>query len=170
MGTRLRPGVGGGTTVDHLTLPAGYTIEPMGREHVGAVARIETESFTTPWSTETFEGLLGRDGVVTFVLSDAEGSVIGYSILWCILDQGELANIAITSARRGRGLGRALLQHVVTEAAARRVEKLFLEVRASNAAALALYEAFGFERVGVRRDYYERPKEDAYVMMSRLGA
>ncbi|MEM7416412.1 MAG: ribosomal protein S18-alanine N-acetyltransferase [Gemmatimonadota bacterium] len=156
--------------MDHLTLPFGHSIEPMAEEHVGDVARIEAESFTTPWSEATFAGLLTRDGVVTLVLSDGERRVVGYSILWCILDQGELANIAITPSRRGQGLGRILLSHVVREAGARGVAKLFLEVRASNDAALRMYEAFGFERVGVRRDYYDRPKEDAHVMLMQLPA
>lgn len=147
---------------------AGVDFGPMGSEHVPEVAAIEAEAFTTPWSTETFESLLGRDGVETRVALSSDGSVVGYAIVWCILEQGELANIAIHPSRRGEGLGRRLLSHVIEVAKGREVERLYLEVRASNRAALALYEAFGFSRVGLRKGYYDRPKEDALVMLAHL--
>ena len=151
-----------------MSSAAAYTFVPMGLAHVESVAEIEASSFTTPWSAETFRGLVDRSGVAALVMTDTSGSVVGYAVLWCILEQGELANIAIAPDRRGEGLGRRMLHHVVEVARERGVEKLFLEVRASNAAALALYEDFGFARVGMRRNYYERPREDALVMLSDL--
>ena len=130
---------------------------------------IEEEAFTTPWRAETFAGLIPREAVELTVMVDAVGKVLGYSVLWCILEQGELANIAISPEARGRGLGGRLLGHVLERAADRGVEKVFLEVRASNAAAHALYRRFGFEDVGRRADYYEQPREDALVMAAALG-
>ena len=94
--------------------------------------------------------------------------VIGYAVLWCILDQGELANLAITPALRRSGLGSHLLRQVMRVAKEGGVEKLFLEVRESNQAAIDLYHRFGFNDVGLRRGYYQNPKEDARVMLVTL--
>lgn len=131
---------------------------------VHAVAEIEHEAFTTPWKAETFEGLIGRDGMELLVMEGSGGVVMGYAVLWCILDQGELANIAVRPEDRGRGLGARLLEEVLAVCRAHGVASLYLEVRASNAAAIALYERFGFRDVGRRRDYYQNPTEDARVL------
>jgi [ribosomal protein S18]-alanine N-acetyltransferase len=95
--------------------------------------------------------------------------VLGYAVLWCVLDQGELANIAVRPELRGRGLGARLLDEVVAACRRRGVTKLYLEVRDSNDAALRLYERFGFREVGRRRSYYQEPREDARVMALELG-
>lgn len=150
--------------------PAGITIRPLARDDIERVVAIECEAFTTPWQPATFEGLLDRDGIELLVMTEEGGGVIGYAVLWCILDQGELANLALSTHRRGTGLGRHLLRKVMDVAQGRGVEKLFLEVRASNRPAIELYRRFGFTDVGLRRDYYERPSEDARVMMAVLGA
>lgn len=150
-------------------LPAGFTIRPLELRDIDAVVAIEREAFTTPWQAETFAGLMDREAVELTVMVDADDEVVGYSVLWCILDQGELANIAITPGWRGSGLGARLLEHVLAVAARRGVEKIFLEVRASNEAALALYRRYGFEQAGRRAGYYEQPREDALVMVARLS-
>ncbi len=154
--------------MERLTGPEGISIRALRSEDVEAVAAIEREAFTTPWEPRTFAGLLDRSGVELVVMTDATDAVIGYSVLWCILDQGELANIAIAPGFRGRGLGARLLEHVLERARARGVRKVFLEVRASNEAAHALYARFGFEEVGRRRGYYERPQEDALVLVAAI--
>lgn len=159
-----------GHVIPEPGLPSGIRVRPLRREDIGAVVDIETEAFTTPWQASTFEDLLGRDGIELMVMTDVAEGVIGYAVLWVILDEGELANLALTTNRRGAGLGAHLLRHVLGRARDRGVEKLFLEVRASNSRAIELYQSFGFEDVGVRRDYYERPREDARVMVATLGA
>ncbi len=131
---------------------------------VPSVAEIEREAFTTPWKAETFEGLIGRDGMELLVMEDPDGTVVGYAVLWCILDQGELANIAVRPEDRGRGLGAQLLREVLSACRERGVQSLYLEVRASNEAAIKLYGQFGFQDVGRRRDYYRNPTEDARIM------
>lgn len=147
----------------------GITIRPLVAEDIDAVVAIEREAFTTPWQPETFAGLIERDAVELTVMADDAGTIVGYSVLWCILDQGELANIAITPDRRGGGLGAHLLEHVLGVAAEKGVEKVFLEVRASNEAALGLYRRFGFAEAGRRANYYEQPREDALVMVATLS-
>ena len=145
----------------------GITIRPLEPRDIDAVVAIEREAFTTPWQPETFAGLLDRDAVELTVMVDDE-TIVGYSVLWCILDQGELANIAILPSRRGAGLGARLLRHVLDVATGRGVERVFLEVRASNEAAHALYRHFGFAETGRRANYYEHPREDALVMVAQL--
>jgi ribosomal-protein-alanine N-acetyltransferase len=135
---------------------------------VEAVVAIETEAFTSPWSAETFTNLLDRPGLELLVLEDEREGVIGYAVLWCVLDQGELANVAVTPRLRGRGLGTRLLDRVLEVARARGVEMVFLEVRPSNERAVDLYRRFGFTDVGRRKAYYEHPKEDALIMSARL--
>lgn len=137
---------------------------------VETVVAIEAEAFTSPWRADTFLGLLGRDTVRMLVMTDAAEAIVGYAVLWIVLDQGELANLAVVSDRRGEGLGRALLDHVLDDARGRGVEKLFLEVRESNEVALRLYRAAGFEEIGRRPAYYDNPREDARVLAVALSA
>lgn len=145
----------------------GAHVRKMRPEDVGAVVAIETEAFSSPWRRETFLELIDRPTAELLVMVHGD-EVVGYAVLWCILDQGEIANIAISSHMRGRGLGRQLLAEVLDVGRARGVETVFLEVRDSNAAALALYQSFGFTQVGQRRGYYERPREDARILMAKL--
>lgn len=153
----------------------GPTVRRMTAADLPAVVAIETEAFSTPWQLDTFEGLLDRDGLELMVLADGsergggEGEVLGYAVLWCVLDQGELANIAVRPELRGRGLGARLLDEVIAVSRRRGVAKLYLEVRDSNDGALRLYERFGFREVGRRRSYYKEPREDARVMALELG-
>lgn len=138
-------------------------IRTMAATDVPAVAAIEADSFTSPWREDTFLALLERDAVELLVLVDAD-EVVGYAVVWCILDQGELSNIAVAASHRGRGLGRKLLSHAVELARHRGVEHLFLEVRVSNRSARDLYASVGFVELGRRRNYYDQPREDAILM------
>ncbi len=134
-------------------------------EQVGA---IESASFTAPWRPATFRALLARPGAHLRVLEVPPLTVAGYAVLWCIHDQGELANIAVARQLRDCCLGGYLLDRVTEEARTLGVESLYLEVRVSNARARAMYASRGFREIGVRRDYYEKPREDARVLMKQL--
>jgi ribosomal-protein-alanine N-acetyltransferase len=137
-------------------------------DDVPRVASIEAEAFSSPWKADTFTTLLQRPGAELWVLADPQAGVVAYAVVWCILDQGELANIAVASSHRGRGLGRRLLELALDAARQRGVKSIYLEVRSTNVRAANLYQAFGFERIGVRRDYYDNPTEDAILMVARL--
>ena len=147
---------------------AGLAFRAMRAEDVERVHAIESAAFSTPWSADTFRSLLDRPGADPRVLEHPEDGVIGYAVLWCVLDQGELANLAIDAEHRGGGYGSELLARVLDLARERGVKSMYLEVRASNDAAVGLYRRFGFAEIGVRRGYYERPREDALMMMVRL--
>jgi ribosomal-protein-alanine N-acetyltransferase len=135
---------------------------------VHAVVALERASFSTPWTEDTFLSLLRRAPVVLLVAARG-AEVVGYAVLWCIADEGELANIAIRDDCRRRGLGTRLLEHVLKTAEAKGVRSLYLEVRPSNQPALKLYQANGFRNIGVRRGYYDRPPEDALVLRLKIG-
>jgi ribosomal-protein-alanine N-acetyltransferase len=143
-------------------------IRPMRTEDVEQVLGIESRVFTTPWQAETFQSLIGRPGSELWVMEHPVEGLVAYAVLWCILDQGELANIAVRSDHRGEGYASQLLERVLHIARDREVETIYLEVRASNTRALELYERFGFSQVGVRKLYYDKPKEDALVMRLEL--
>lgn len=154
--------------MDGVRAPTAVRARPMAATDVERVAEMERASFTSPWRAETFESLLDRPGAEMWVLDHKTDGVIGYFVLWCILDQGELANIAVAEGHRGKGYGAYLLQRVVDVARERGVESLYLEVRVSNTAAVDLYKTFGFTGVGTRKKYYDHPVEDGLVMMLRV--
>jgi len=107
--------------------------------------------------------------VEAWVATAPAGEVVAYGVVWCVADEGELANLAVRDDYRGRGLGGRLLDRLMAAAAGRGVRDLFLEVRPSNTAARALYAGRGFAEVGLRPDYYERPREDALVLRATLA-
>lgn len=142
-------------------------VRPMTERDLGVVLAIERASFSMPWTESTFRGLLRRPDAHLFV-AEAGQEVVGYSVVWTVVDQAELGDIAVTEAWRGRGIGRLLLEAVLEVLSAQAVREVFLEVRPSNATARRLYEGYGFVEVGRRRNYYSDPREDALVLRRPL--
>ena len=148
--------------------PEGTRVRRMEDSDVEQVGAIESASFTTPWQPATFRALLGRPGAHLRVLEVPPLTVAGYAVLWCIQGQAELANIAVARQLRDCCFGGYLLDRVTEEACTLGVESLYLEVRVSNARARAMYASRGFREIGVLRDYYEKPREDARLLMKQL--
>ncbi len=98
------------------------------------------------------------------------GILVGFGGYSKAADQADVIDVAVLPAYRRRGIARALMHAVLSDAATRGAEAIFLEVRASNAPAIALYTALGFTSCGVRKNYYANPREDAVLMMRALGA
>ncbi len=139
-------------------------------DDVARISQIERASFSDPWSPRSFGELLAHDGVFFRVLADAASDEpVGYVVAWFVVDEAEIANVAIAPERRGQGLGRRLLDETLNAARLAGVTDAFLEVRTSNTAARRLYASRGFVEVGRRRGYYTRPPEDALVMRAELG-
>jgi [ribosomal protein S18]-alanine N-acetyltransferase len=107
---------------------------------------------------------------VPFFVAEAGGLVAGYVIAHHAADEGEILNLGVAGAHRRRGLGRALVEHVLVALAARGVRTVYLEVRESNAGARRLYDALGFAEVARRPRYYRRPVEDAVVLCAAVPA
>ena len=145
-----------------------YVIVPMDRSHLEQIAALERECFADPWSYASLEEELYNPQASFIVAEDGEGGVLGYAGLTAVLDEGYIDNIAVEPAARRHGVASALLD-VFCRFGQERLAFLTLEVRASNAAAIALYRKFGFEEAGRRRDYYQRPREDAIIMTREFG-
>jgi len=157
-----------GGAADGLSGTREATVRRMIEADVKIVARLERETFSSPWSADTFLRLMAGKGAEIWVIDiEAEG-VVGYAVLWCVLDHGELANIAVDPGHRNKGLGSLLLDRVIERAAMVGVRNLYLEVRASNERAADLYERRGFREIGRRRNYYDQPREDARVLVKEL--
>ena len=140
-----------------------YEIVPMDRSHVDQVAALERACFSMPWSETQLSDVLYSDDAVFIVAEDEEGNVIGYAGLTTVLDEGYINNIAVEEAARKHGVASALLD-VFVRFAAINLSFLTLEVRKSNAPAIALYEKFGFQQLGIRKGFYSHPREDAVIM------
>ena len=138
-------------------------LREMNAADLPIVVAIERASYSVPWSEATFRGLLRRRDA-DLVVAVANDAVVAYACFWCVVDQGELGNVAVAKGWRGRGLGARLLTEIIQRAAQRGVREVFLEVRPSNAVARRLYDRFGFMPVGRRRNYYQEPVEDALVL------
>jgi len=143
-------------------------IQPMRRHDLDDVEVIERLSFTAPWSRRSFAGLLGRADADLWV-GTVDGSLVGYAVVWYMLGEAELGNLAVSPEWRGRGIGGRLLEFAVEKARERGTRRIYLEVRMSNEVARSLYEARGFQQIGVRKRYYRSPVEDARVMGLELG-
>ncbi len=132
------------------------------------VLEVENASFPLPWSPSSFRSLLELDRVF-FLVAELDGQVVGHGVLWWVGEEGELANIAVDPEVRRAGVARRLLEELVDRARRAEVEHVFLEVRVSNDAATKLYRSLGFREVGQRRNYYQRPQEDARILRLDLA-
>ena len=133
------------------------------------VTALERTCYSDPWPPAAFAVLPANARVFFGVVRlTVNGPIVGYAIAWYVLDEGELANLAVARDARRQGIGRELLQAVLADARARGVRALYLEVRESNVAARELYAAQDFEEVGRRKEYYRSPVEDALILRRTL--
>ena len=140
-----------------------FRLLPMDRSTVPDVAAIERECFSQPWSEDMLAEELYNDNASFIVAVAGDGAVLGYAGLTVVLDEGYINNIAVKGQYRRMGVADALLGAFIRFGEAH-LAFLTLEVRASNAPAIALYEKYGFRRAGVRPGYYQDPREDAVIM------
>ena len=140
-----------------------FRIVPMTAARLPQVAALEQVCFPAdPWSENLFRAALENPGAAV-LLAEEDGAVLGYAVLSAMLDEGNLDNIAVAPEYRRRGVADALLG-ALTGFGRECLALLTLEVRASNAPAIALNEKHGFRPVGRRRNYYSDPREDAVLM------
>lgn len=171
MGGRARAAAGRGVSAGAARerTRAAVVVRPARREDLAAVQAIELEAFTDPWPASAFREALASGHLYFSVAVDAPVGVVGYLIGWFAAGEGEIANIAVSCAAQGRGIGGRLLDDALTAARAAGAEVVHLEVRASNDRAQALYASRGFGPVGRRRAYYRDPVEDAIVLRCALN-
>lgn len=146
------------------------TIEPMAVEDLDWVAALEQDTFSLPWSKEAFFdeiGLPDRLFVVAKLHANGQAVGVGYSGMFLSFEEGDITNVAVSPKVRGQGIGYHMLNSQMEMAKERGADCFTLEVRVSNEGAIHLYEKLGFEGVGVRRNFYEKPVEDALIMWKR---
>ena len=137
--------------------------------HLQEVAQLEQICFHDPWSENALK-LLTTDMATGFVCLDADGRVMAYGGMLWAPDEGQITNIAVHPTCRRQGLGKAVLRALTDEAWKKDCHMLLLEVRASNKAAISLYQNEGFLVEGRRKNFYRSPTEDALVMLLTRGA
>ncbi|SMB89719.1 [SSU ribosomal protein S18P]-alanine acetyltransferase [Desulfonispora thiosulfatigenes DSM 11270] len=146
-------------------------IRPMDFDDIEQIVEIEKACFSSPWSAYAFECELHDNQFANYLvvaLAEDESKLVGYGGLWVIIDEGHITNIAILPEYRGKKLGELLMLNLIQIALAKDTTRMTLEVRASNNAAIKLYEKFGFKTEGVRKGYYIHPREDALIMWAKL--
>jgi ribosomal-protein-alanine N-acetyltransferase len=149
--------------------PAAERFVPMTVADLDAVMAIEAEVYPFPWTRGNFHDSL-HAGHSCWTLRDADGALAGYSIVMLALDEAHLLNLTVARPFHGSGCGWQLLDWMARRACEHGARTLLLEVRPTNGAAVRLYERYGFQRIGLRRDYYPAlgGREDAWVLRITL--
>ena len=132
----------------------------MNESHVSAVAELERQNFSEPWPEIAVRSEL-TNALALWLVAVEDGVVAGYVGSQTVLQEADMMNIAVSESHRRRGIARMLVEELIRQLDA---YQLTLEVRASNAPAIALYEKLGFTQVGLRKNYYHKPKEDALIL------
>lgn len=145
-----------------------YQLRPMKEKDIPALAALERICFSDPWSENAFFAELGSPRARFMVAQDSAGLVLGYLGLHYVLDEGYIANIAVDPLYRRRGIASALLSDAESFARRESLSFLTLEVRQSNLGAQELYRRHGFSPAGLRKSYYQNPREDAVLMTRSL--
>jgi len=138
-------------------------IRKMTEADLSDVCSIEQETFSEPWSEEDFRNSLleEKNG---YLVAEIDNKIVGYCGCWGIAGEGDIYNVAVKKEYQRQQIGRSLLTKLIEISMERGITAFTLEVRASNAPAIQLYESLGFEQAGIRKDFYSKPKEDAVIM------
>ena len=144
-------------------------VRPAWPADAPVIAALERRCFADPWSLQSFREALGTELSFGLVV-ECRGEIAGYLIGRVTVGTGEILNLAVAPEWRRRRIGRLLLEAGLEVLAGRGAEEVFLEVRESNAGALALYQGAGIRAVGQRAGYYRSPREDALVLRTELPA
>ena len=142
-------------------------IEKMTSSHIEEIAKLEKECFSSPWSEAGLKSELDNNFAHFFVAFSDE-KIAGYIGSHNVLGEVYITNVAVFSEFRRNGIGKTLVEFLVDEMKAENADFVTLEVRKSNLNAISLYEKCGFEKVGERKNFYEKPAEDAILMTNYL--
>ncbi|MGD2162872.1 MAG: ribosomal protein S18-alanine N-acetyltransferase [Anaerolineales bacterium] len=144
-------------------------IRKMELDDIPAVLKIDHQSFPVPWSERTYRLELTGNPSAYFFVAEMRNpeplKIVGYLGYWLIVDEAHISTFAVAGRLRRRGIGTKLLETGLRSAASKGAERVSLEVRVSNAGAIAMYEKIGFERHSIKPEYYRDNGEDALVMI-----
>lgn len=135
----------------------------MKQEDAEQVASLEKANFSVPWSEQSIREAAARKENI-YVVAEENGEILGYAGAWGVFSEADITNVCVKEDSRKKGIGVKLLHYLMEEGRKADIKTFFLEVRESNAAAIALYEKIGFHKVGIRKNFYEKPVENGIVM------
>ena len=135
---------------------------------LAGIAALEMTVFSHPWNEEMVSSSIQGTYDHVKILETSEGEIAGYIIYSAVCDSADLLRVAVDARSRRRGIGFKLMEAMIDDCKDRNVQSIFLEVRESNAAAIAMYELFGFVKISTRKKYYDSPVEDGLVMQKQL--
>lgn len=141
-------------------------VRKMEASDVPTAAVMEKEIFSDPWSEKAFLDAISDENALYVVLEE-EGKVVGYCGLWQSFDEADIMNVAVAEECRQKGAGYFMLTELMKMGGQRKIEAFSLEVRESNLPAIRLYQKLGFSLEGIRRNFYQKPTENAWVMWKR---
>ncbi|NLG33096.1 MAG: ribosomal protein S18-alanine N-acetyltransferase [Syntrophomonadaceae bacterium] len=139
----------------------------MEPDDIHQVMFIEMDSFTLPWSRESYLSEL-RNPFANYLVCECQGLVAGYAGIWVVFEEAHITNIAVASKFRGRGFGSALMMELEQIARKKKANRILLEVRPTNSIASNMYRVLGYIPTGLRKAYYSDNGEDAVVMTKFL--
>lgn len=141
-------------------------IEPLQECYLDKVCALEEEAFSMPWHRESFQEMI-EDKNACYLVALQQEEVVGACGLRNIVGDGEVTNVVTKKAYQNRGIGATLLNQLFSIGRTMGVEAYTLEVRVSNRPAIHLYQKLGFKEEGIRKNFYEKPREDALIMWKR---
>lgn len=136
-------------------------------EDIEYIAELESKTFSDAWTEKGLRETFGQKQAFVTV-AEVGDKVLGYCIIYYVMDEAEIARIAVVEEMRGRGIGRELLDYTCECCKGMQIQRLLLDVRESNERAIGFYKKYGFQTDGVRKNFYEMPKEDAVLMSMSL--
>lgn len=144
-----------------------YMIRKMTDQDIDRIMVIEVESFSLPWSKQSYVSELKND-FANYLVCDCEGKVAGYGGIWVVFEEAHITNIAIAGDYRGAGMGKTLMLELEKVARTKKALRILLEVRPTNEAARHMYKSLGYVDTGLRKAYYSDNGEDAILMTKFL--
>lgn len=164
-------------------------IREMTPDDIEQAAAIEEQCFSLPWSKKSFLDSISREDTIFLVAEQSEGQVtqqqekllgrtnvlqsngchvMGYIGMYLAFEEGEITNVAVLPECRKQGIGNKLVVAMQNAGKERGLERIVLEVRVSNTNAISLYKRNGFAELGIRKNFYEKPVEDAFIMACKI--
>lgn len=141
-------------------------IRNMQESDLTQVEAIEKANFSIPWSLESFRESMELEHTI-YLVAEEDGNIMGYCGIYRVFNEGEIVNVAVAEAYRRKQVASKLLEQLFIHGNELQVDNFFLEVRESNEAAIQLYKKLGFIEAGIRKNFYEKPRENAIFMWKR---
>lgn len=144
-----------------------FMIRKMTVQDLDQLMVIENESFSLPWSRQSYEAEL-QNAYADYLVCDWAGELAGYIGMWTVMEEAHLTNVAVAAKFRGQGIARTMMLAQEKKARTKGASMMLLEVRPSNQAALGLYSNLGYIHAAIRKNYYSDNQEDALIMVKHL--